>query len=172
MSNPSELIGWNDYSYSYGDREIRTINPSIQSGSTVLFESYEDMQLHDKGQYPGVTYGTGGLSTQKNLEEAICKLENGHISRAFPSGINAIICTLMAFTQSGDEVLLTDNVYGPTARSLTIKSYIIKVFFVHMFPNPTTNKTLILFTKLPRPRNYSKSVYYMFYFIHERKLSN
>ena len=50
MSKPSELIGWNDYSYSYGDREIRTINPSIQSGSTVLFESYEDMQLHDKGQ--------------------------------------------------------------------------------------------------------------------------
>ena len=116
MSKPSELIGWNDYSYSYGDREIRTINPSIQSGSTVLFESYEDMQLHDKGQYPGVTYGTGGLSTQKSFEEAICKLENGHISRAFPSGINAIICTLMAFTQSGDEVLLTDNVYGPTAR--------------------------------------------------------
>ncbi|MCH2477825.1 MAG: PLP-dependent transferase, partial [Gammaproteobacteria bacterium] len=116
MSKPSELIGWNDYSYSYGDREIRTINPSIQSGSTVLFESYEDMQLHDKGQYPGVTYGTGGLSTQKSFEEAICKLENGHISRAFPSGINAIICTLMAFTRSGDEVLITDNVYGPTAR--------------------------------------------------------
>jgi len=39
MSKPSELIGWNDYSYSYGDREIRTINPSIQSGSTVIIES-------------------------------------------------------------------------------------------------------------------------------------
>ena len=116
MSKPSDLIGWNDYNYSYGEREIRTINPSIQSGSTVLFESYEDMQLIEKGQYPGGTYGTGGLSTQKSFEEAICKLENGHISRAFPSGINAIICTLMAFTQSGDEVLLTDNVYGPTAR--------------------------------------------------------
>ena len=116
MSKHSELIGWNDYSYSYGDREIKTINPSIQSGSTVLFERYEDMQLIEKSQYPGVTYGTGGLSTQKSFEEAICKLENGHISRAFPSGINAIICTLMAFTQSGDEVLLTDNVYGPTAR--------------------------------------------------------
>ena len=75
MSKPSELIGWNDYSYSHGDREIRTINPSIQSGSTVLFESYEDMQLHDKGQYPGVTYGTGGLSTQKSLKKLYANLK-------------------------------------------------------------------------------------------------
>ena len=132
MSKPSELIGWNDYSYSFGDREIRTINPSIQSGSTVLFESYEDMQLHEKGQYPGITYGTGGLTTQKNFEKAICKLENGHISHAFPSGINAIICTLMAFTQSGDEVLLTDNVYGPTARfcNKVLAKYNIKITHV------------------------------------------
>ena len=74
------------------------------------------MQLALEGNYPGVDYGTHGLSTQKAFEDAICKLENGHRTYAFPSGINAITNTLMAFTQSGDEVLVCDNVYGPTSR--------------------------------------------------------
>ena len=106
-----------------GDTKIRTINPKIQSGSTVLFECYEDMQLSHQGQYSGVTYGTGGLSTQKAFEKAMCSLENGHSSHAFSSGINAIINTLMAFTRSGDEVLIVDNVYGPTARFCQKNSY-------------------------------------------------
>ena len=74
------------------------------------------MQLALEGNYPGVDYGTHGLSTQKAFEEAICKLENGHSSYAFPSGISAITNTLMAFTKGGDEILLCDNAYGPTGR--------------------------------------------------------
>ena len=116
MDKHSKLIGLHDYSDSHGGYKIRTINPKIQSGSTVLFECYEDMQLSHQGQYSGVTYGTGGLSTQKAFEKAMCSLENGHSSHAFSSGINAVINTLMAFTRSGDEVLIVDNVYGPTAR--------------------------------------------------------
>ena len=116
MSKRSNDVGWIDYTQKYGDREIRTVNPDIQSGSTVLFNNFEDMQLALEGNYPGVDYGTHGLSTQKAFEEAICKLENGHRTYAFPSGINAITSTLMAFTQSGDEVLLCDNAYGPTKR--------------------------------------------------------
>ena len=116
MDNHSKVIGLHDYSDSHGGYKIRTINPTIQSGSTVLFESYEDMQLAHQGQYSGITYGTGGLSTQKAFEKAMCSLENGHSSYAFSSGINAVINTLMAFTRSGDEVLIVDNVYGPTAK--------------------------------------------------------
>jgi len=118
MDKHSKLIGLHDYSDSHGGYKIRTINPKIQSGSTVLFECYEDMQLSHQGQYSGVTYGTGGLSTQKAFEKAMCSLENGHSSHAFSSGINAVINTLMAFTRSGDEVLIVDNVYGPTVRML------------------------------------------------------
>ncbi len=116
MSEPSDIIGWHDYSESFGGKKITTINPAIQNGSTVLFDSYEDMLAIQGGEYPGVTYGTGGLTTQKAFEEALCKLENGHTSKAFPSGISAIINTLMAYTESGDEVLLCDNVYSPTTR--------------------------------------------------------
>ena len=116
MSKKNNNVGWTDYTLKYGGRKIKTINPDVQSGSTVLFENFEDMQLALEGNYPGVDYGTHGLSTQKAFEEAICELENGHRSYAFPSGINAITNTLMAFTQSGDEILLCDNAYGPTKR--------------------------------------------------------
>ena len=116
MSKRNNNVGWTDYTQKYGDRKIKTINPDVQSGSSVLFENFEDMQLAMEGNYPGVDYGTHGLSTQKAFEEAICRMENGHRAYAFPSGINAITNTLMAFTQSGDEVLLCDNAYGPTKR--------------------------------------------------------
>jgi cystathionine beta-lyase len=116
MSKQKNNVGWTDYTQKYGGRKIKTINPDIQSGSSVLFENFEDMKLALEGNYPGVDYGTHGLSTQKAFEEAICRLENGHRAYAFPSGINAITSTLMAFTQSGDEVLLCDNAYGPTKR--------------------------------------------------------
>ena len=116
MAKQNNNVGWIDYTQKYGDRKIKTINPDIQSGSTVLFKDFEDMQLALEGNYPGVDYGTHGLTTQKAFEEALCKLENGFRTYAFPSGINAITNTLMAFTQSGDEILLCDNAYGPTKR--------------------------------------------------------
>ena len=116
MKKNSEIVSWDEYTRIHGGKQIKTINPSIQSGSTVLFESYEDLVLARSDKYPGVTYGTGGLSTQKDFESALCKLENGHSSFAFSSGLSAIINTLMTLTKSGDEILLCDNVYGPTAR--------------------------------------------------------
>ena len=115
MDKHSKIVGFHDYRDSHGGHKIRTINPTIQSGSTVLFDCYEDMKFSHQGQYSGVTYGTSGLSTQKAFEEAMCSLENGNSSFAFSSGISAIINALMAFTRSGDEVLIVDNVYGPTA---------------------------------------------------------
>ena len=116
MTELGEIIGWHDYHDSFGGKKITTINPPVQSGSTVLFDNYADMLAAQSGEYPGVTYGTGGLTTQKAFEEALCKLENGHTTKAFPSGISAIINTFMAFIQSGDEILLCENVYSPTAR--------------------------------------------------------
>lgn len=93
----------------------RTINPPLQRGSTVLFDSYQDLVRANAGQYGGITYGTDRLPTQRAFEDAMCALEGGHLTRAFPSGISAIINTFLAFTRAGDHVLLCDNAYGPGA---------------------------------------------------------
>ena len=98
-----------------GDRPTRTLNPAVARASTVLFDRYEDLLLANAGAYPGPTYGTDRLPLQRELEEAVRELEGGHLTRAFPSGIAAIINTLLAFTQTGDHILLCDNAYGPGA---------------------------------------------------------
>jgi cysteine-S-conjugate beta-lyase len=94
---------------------IRMINPPIYNGSTVLFDSYQDLKDISDGTYKGITYGTDRLPTQREFEEKLCALEGGFITRAFPSGISAIVNTLMAYTKSGDHILVVENVYGPTA---------------------------------------------------------
>ena len=93
-----------------------TVNPPVYRGSTVLFDTYEDMCLAGKGQYDGPTYGTDRFPVQRCLEEALRELEGGFVTRVFPSGIAAIQNSLYAFTKSGDHILVVDNAYGPGVR--------------------------------------------------------
>jgi cystathionine beta-lyase len=94
---------------------VKTINPPVRRASTVLFERFEDLLQANAGAYPGCTYGTDRLPLQRNLEEAVRELEGGALTRAFQSGISAIIHALLAFTKAGDHILVVDNAYGPGA---------------------------------------------------------
>lgn len=93
-----------------------TINPPIYKGSTVLFTSYADMVKAGRHEYDGISYGTDRLPTQRQFEEAMRELEGGEVCRMFQSGIAAIQTALMAFTKSGDHILVCDNAYGPGQR--------------------------------------------------------
>jgi cystathionine beta-lyase len=97
----------------YAGPSARTVNPPLHRGSTVLFDSYQDLARANAGQYDGITYGTDRLPAQRAFEEDLCALEGGRLTRAFQSGISAIINTFLAFTKADDQVLLCDNVYGP-----------------------------------------------------------
>jgi len=133
MKDSTELIRLTDYYDEVNGKIVKTINPPVYNASTVLFENYEDFFLANSGEYEGISYGTDRLPTQRVFEEALRKIERGHITRAFQSGINAIINTLLAFTKIGDHILVCENVYGPTA-SFCIKilsRYNIDVTFVH-----------------------------------------
>ncbi len=132
MKNSTELIRSTDYCDEINGKRVRTVNSPVYKGSTVLFDSCEDLFLANSGQYGGVTYGTDRLPTQRAFEEALRKLEGGYLTRAFQSGISAIANTLMAFTQSGDHILVCDNVYGPTARfcDKILSRYNVEVTFI------------------------------------------
>jgi cystathionine beta-lyase len=114
MKEETQLIStlWPDRNSS----RATTINPPLYRGSTVLFDCFEDMAKKGRGEYQGITYGTDRLPTQRQFEEAMRQLEKASITRLFPSGIAAIQNTLMAFTQSGDHILVCDNAYGPGQR--------------------------------------------------------
>jgi cystathionine beta-lyase len=88
------------------------VNPPIQRGSTVLFPTVEELLAYDS-EY---TYGRRGTPTTKALCEAMTELEGGRESWLAPSGLAAVTMVMSAFLEAGDEVLITDNVYGPARR--------------------------------------------------------
>lgn len=89
----------------------RTVNPPIQRGSTVLIPTAA--QLYDGSVQ---TYGRMGLSMQNALQDGLAELEGGVAARLYPSGLGAVTAVLLSLLGAGDEVLLTDCVYGPTRR--------------------------------------------------------
>jgi cystathionine beta-lyase len=116
MKDATNLINHQGEACAVNGRRVRTISPPLFRGSTVLFDRYADLLSANAGAFDGVTYGTDRLPPQRLFEEAMRAFETGHLTRAFQSGIHAITSTLLAYTKSGDHILLCDNVYGPTAQ--------------------------------------------------------
>lgn len=105
----------------------------------------------------GVTYGTSGLETQGALKEALCDLMRAPFTSLVPSGLAAVTVPLLALLSPGDEVVLTDCIYGPTRRFLdrTLKRYGVVTRFHDPMATPQeiealfTDKTKILILESP-----------------------
>jgi len=87
------------------------VNPPVARGSTVLYPSLES--LHAASGLREV-YGRYGSATSWALQDALCALEGGHATLLAPSGLAAITTTLLALARPGDDILVSDSVYGPT----------------------------------------------------------
>jgi cystathionine beta-lyase len=98
------------------DRHMGAVNTPVFRASTILFDSVADVDAAMSGKYRGVTYGLHGMPTVTDLQSAWAALEGGYAALAVPSGLAAITLALLATTQAGDHVLVTDSVYGPTRR--------------------------------------------------------
>ncbi|MED3624506.1 bifunctional cystathionine gamma-lyase/homocysteine desulfhydrase [Neobacillus thermocopriae] len=70
------------------------------------------------GGHKGFEYSRTGNPTRHALEELIKDIEGGTAGFAFGSGMAAITAVIMLFN-SGDHVILTDDVYGGTYRVMT-----------------------------------------------------
>lgn len=90
----------------------RFVNPAVERGTTILFNRVETMFEEGSGQ----TYGLEGASVHRALEAGLAELENAKAVRLAPSGLAACTIPLMALLRQGDEVLVTNAVYGPTKR--------------------------------------------------------
>jgi cysteine-S-conjugate beta-lyase len=89
--------------------------PGVFKASTIFFPNTTAMRARyfdELGhQY---TYGTKGTPTTFLLEERLCTLEGGSYCSLVPSGLAAIALVNFAVLKPGDEVLLPNNVYGPS----------------------------------------------------------
>jgi cysteine-S-conjugate beta-lyase len=90
------------------------VNTPVYHASTLLYRTAEDYLAH-RGRYQ---YGRRGTPTSEALESALKDLEGSACAGValLPSGLAAISTALLAVLRSGDHVLVTDSVYGPTRR--------------------------------------------------------
>ena len=94
----------------------RLVNVPVERASTVLFDSVAQLESSrpSLGEY---RYGLQGTATHWALSEALTKLEPGAAGSAlYSSGLAAITGALLSVLSAGDELLVTDSVYGPTRR--------------------------------------------------------
>lgn len=88
----------------------------------------------EPGVFKGYDYSRSGNPTRTALEKALAKLEGGHSGYAFASGMAALSTLVLALLQSGDHVVIGDDVYGGTFRLFdkVLKRFGIKATFVDM----------------------------------------
>jgi len=85
----------------------------VFKASTVYFPSVAAMRQREWKDKSAYTYGLHGTPTSYLLEERLCALEGGLQCVLVPSGLSALSTVALATLQTGDEVLLPDNAYGP-----------------------------------------------------------
>ncbi|MES2040560.1 MAG: cystathionine beta-lyase [Pseudomonadota bacterium] len=87
---------------------------AIHHASTVLFNNVAAMRERSWQDKSAYTYGLHGTPTSFTLEARLAEIEKGEYCLLTPSGLAAITLVNMGLLESGDHVLIPDNVYGPS----------------------------------------------------------
>jgi len=85
------------------------VNHSVERASTLLFDRAEDLYDHSHRGY-----GRHGSPAHDALKECVSAIEGGDHVSLTPSGLAACTLAILALVKSGDHVLVTDSIYGPT----------------------------------------------------------
>ena len=121
------------------DSSNRSANPPVTRASTILFNTMQEMYKHElkiknHKKVSHFTYGRYGSTTTIELENILKELEQAYHVFLTGTGFGGIALALMALCRPGDEILVSDNVYGPTKE---ISQELMKEFRVDAkFYNP------------------------------------
>ncbi|MBN1301662.1 MAG: aminotransferase class I/II-fold pyridoxal phosphate-dependent enzyme [Melioribacteraceae bacterium] len=95
--------------YEYGP-----VVPPIYQTSTFKFENAKHGADLFKGEREGYIYSRMGNPTVEAMENAVADLEGGYKALGCASGMAAISTTFFSLLKSGDHVVCSKAVYGPT----------------------------------------------------------
>jgi len=88
----------------------------IYQTSTYVFGESQEILDYNAGSHERWEYGRYGNPTQRAAELKIASLEGLDDALLFPSGMNAMTCTLLSLLHAGDHVILTEDCYRNTLR--------------------------------------------------------
>ncbi len=123
----------------------RSANPAVVRNSTVFFRNMQELLKQENIVKKGskvdfYEYGRAGSQTTIALQNFISELENAHRTFLTSTGFGAVALAIMSICRPGDEIVVTDAVYGPTR---VITSKLLKEFKIKThFYNPQSIKSL------------------------------
>ena len=127
------------------DKISRSANPAVVRNSTIFFKTMEELidreyRVKKSSKVDFYEYGRSGSQTTISLQNFIAELESAHATFLTSTGFGAVALSILSFCRPGDEIIVTDAVYGPTR---LITSSLLKEFNVKThFYNPLDLKTL------------------------------
>ncbi len=143
------------------DSSNRSANPPVTRASTILFNTMQELHRHEKKikqnkRVSYYSYGRYGSTTTIELENILKKLEEAYHVFLTGTGFGGVALAIMSICRPGDEILVSDNVYGPTKE---ISEELVKEFNINaIFYNPdsfedlkkrVTNKTKMIVVENP-----------------------
>ena len=143
------------------DNTNRSANPSVTRASTILFDTMQELKKHElkikqNKKITHYSYGRYGSSTTIELENILKELENAYHVFLTGTGFGGIALALMSLCRPGDEILVSDNVYGPTKEisEKLLKEFNINAIFYNPesfedFKSKVTKKTKMILVENP-----------------------
>ena len=139
----------------------KSANPPVVRASTILFDSMQEILAHEKKiaqrkEISHYSYGRYGSRTTIELKNLIKELEQAYDVFLASTGFGAVSLCIMALCRPGDEILVSDNVYGTTRGLVTdiLPEINIKTIFYdpnnfNDLKNKITKKTKLIFVENP-----------------------
>ena len=127
------------------DNINRSANPPVVRASTILFNTMQDMKQHElkvkrHKKVNHYTYGRYGSTTTIELENILKELEKAYHVFLTGTGFGGIALALLSLCRPGDEIIVSDNVYGPTKE---ISEKLLREFNINAkFYNPDSFEDL------------------------------
>jgi len=90
---------------------------AVHKGSSVFFEDVAALKCVRWADRDAYTYGLHGTPTTFALEARLATLEGAQHVLLAPSGLAALNLVNQSLLKSGDQLLIPDNVYGPSRNS-------------------------------------------------------
>ncbi len=143
------------------DNNNRSANPSVTRASTILFNSMQELNQHEKKikankKISYYSYGRYGSSTTIELEKILKELEHAYHVFLTGTGFGGVALAIMSLCRPGDEILVSDNVYGPTKEisEKLVSEFNIKANFYdpdnfNDLKNKITKKTKMILVENP-----------------------
>ena len=139
-----------------GEYEFGPVVPPIYQTSTFKFESVKQGAALFKGEEKGYIYTRLANPTIEAMENAVATLEGGYKALGCGSGMAAVYTTFVSLLQTGDHVICSKSVYGPTTTLLAtvlnkfgIKSTFVNTSDLEQIKNALTPDTKVIYVETP-----------------------